>query len=66
MLANARFKVTNKDTGEMWYITTGQSGQAELPGLPVGVVQTLCTHGTAYEITADLPAFRQAVIAFND
>ena len=40
MLANARFKVTNKDTGEMWYITTGQSGQAELPGLPVGVVQT--------------------------
>ena len=25
MLANARFKVTNKDTGEMWYITTGQS-----------------------------------------
>lgn len=40
MLSNARFEITNKDTGEMWYITTGQSGLAELPGLPVGIVQT--------------------------
>ena len=39
-LENARFKVTNKDTGSVWHITTGADGTAELTGLPVGLVQT--------------------------
>lgn len=39
-LENARFLVANRDTGESWYITTGHDGRAELPGLPVGIVQT--------------------------
>ena len=39
-LEHARFKVTNKDTGAIWYITTGSDGKAELPGLPTGVVLT--------------------------
>ena len=39
-LEHARFKVTNKDTGAVWYITTGSGGKAEQPGLPTGVVQT--------------------------
>ena len=39
-LENARFKVTNQDTGENWYMTTGMEGSAALDGLPVGEVQT--------------------------
>lgn len=39
-LENARFKVTNQDTGEIWYMTTGMEGSAALAGLPVGEVQT--------------------------
>ncbi|WP_349944904.1 SpaA isopeptide-forming pilin-related protein [Lacrimispora sp. BS-2] len=39
-LENARFKVTNKDTGTVWYMTTGTDGKAEITGLPVGMVQT--------------------------
>lgn len=38
-LDHARFKVTNKDTGDTWYMTTGAGGKAELPGLPTGLVQ---------------------------
>jgi hypothetical protein len=39
-LENARFKVTNKDNGDVWYMTTGTNGTAEITGLPVGLVQT--------------------------
>lgn len=39
-LENARFKVTNKDTGDVWYMTTSADGTAEITGLPVGLVQT--------------------------
>lgn len=39
-LENARFKVTNQDTGEIWYMITGMEGSASLAGLPVGKVQT--------------------------
>lgn len=39
-LEHARFEVTNKETGEIWYITTGSDGMAELSGLPVGKIQT--------------------------
>ena len=39
-LENARFRVTNKDTGAVWYMTTGTDGKAEITGLPVGLVQT--------------------------
>jgi uncharacterized surface anchored protein len=39
-LENARFKVTNKDTGTVWYMTTGKDGKAEMTGLPTGMVQT--------------------------
>ncbi|WP_185967514.1 SpaA isopeptide-forming pilin-related protein [Clostridium sp. HBUAS56010] len=39
-LENARFKVTNTDTGNIWYMTTGTKGSAVLKGLPVGEVQT--------------------------
>ena len=40
VLENARFKVTNKNTGTVWYMTTGTNGKAEMTGLPVGMVQT--------------------------
>ncbi len=51
-LANARFKVTNMDTGAVWYMTTGSEGSAVLKGLPVGEVQT---NGTikAYTYTVE-------------
>ncbi len=39
-LEHARFKVSNRDTGTIWYMTTGVEGRAELAGLPVGQVQT--------------------------
>lgn len=39
-LEHARFEVTNKETGKIWYITTGSDGMAELSGLSVGKVQT--------------------------
>ena len=39
-LENARFKVTNQDTGAVWYMTTGTQGRAILRDLPVGKVQT--------------------------
>lgn len=39
-LENARFKVTNTDTGTIWYMTTGTEGRAVLKDLPVGEVQT--------------------------
>ncbi|GLB27171.1 hypothetical protein LXJ15735_34120 [Lacrimispora xylanolytica] len=39
-LENARFKVTNQDTGAVWYMTTGTKGSAILRDLPVGKVQT--------------------------
>lgn len=39
-LEHARFEVTNKETGKVWYMTTGSDGMAELSGLPVGKVQT--------------------------
>lgn len=39
-LENARFKLTNKDTGDTWHLATGTDGKAELSGLPVGEVQT--------------------------
>jgi uncharacterized surface anchored protein len=39
-LENARFKVTSKDTGAVWYMTTGADGKAEITGLPVGLVHT--------------------------
>lgn len=39
-LENARFKVTNTDTGTIWYMTTGTEGSVVLKGLPVGAVQT--------------------------
>ncbi|WP_394524838.1 SpaA isopeptide-forming pilin-related protein [Lacrimispora sp. JR3] len=39
-LENARFKVTNTDTGTVWYMTTGTEGNAVLKELPVGEVQT--------------------------
>ncbi|WP_312427789.1 SpaA isopeptide-forming pilin-related protein [Lacrimispora sp.] len=39
-LENARFKVTNKDTGAVRYMTTGADGKAEIAELPVGIVQT--------------------------
>ncbi|PJJ29847.1 SpaA isopeptide-forming pilin-related protein [Lacrimispora celerecrescens] len=39
-LENARFMVSNKDTGAVWYMTTGTDGKAEIAGLPVGIVQT--------------------------
>lgn len=39
-LENARFKVTNTDTGIVWYMTTGIEGSAVLKGLIVGEVQT--------------------------
>lgn len=38
-LENARFKVTNQDTGVIWYMTTGTKGSAILRDLPVGKVQ---------------------------
>lgn len=38
-LENARFKVSNKDTGAVWYMTTGTDGKAEIAELPVGTVQ---------------------------
>ncbi|ADL03061.1 SpaA isopeptide-forming pilin-related protein [Lacrimispora saccharolytica] len=38
-LENARFKVTNKDTGVVWYMTTGTDGKAEITSLSVGIVQ---------------------------
>lgn len=38
-LENARFKVTNKDTRDVWYMTTSTDGKAEITGLPVGMVQ---------------------------
>lgn len=51
-LENARFKVINKDTGAVWYMTTGTEGSAVLKGLPVGEVQT---NGTikAYTYTVE-------------
>jgi len=51
-LENARFKVINKDTGVVWYMTTGTEGSAVLKGLPVGEVQT---NGTikAYTYTVE-------------
>jgi uncharacterized surface anchored protein len=39
-LENARFKVSNKDTGEVWYMTTGIDGKAKITGLPVGLVKS--------------------------
>jgi len=39
-LEHARFEVTNKETGDTWYMTTGSDGIAELTGLLVGKVQT--------------------------
>ncbi len=39
-LENARFMVSNKDTGAVWYMTTGTDGKAEIVGLPVGMVHT--------------------------
>ncbi|MDW2798763.1 SpaA isopeptide-forming pilin-related protein [Clostridium boliviensis] len=38
-LENGRFKITNKNTGVVWYITTGTDGTATLKDLPVGAVQ---------------------------
>ena len=51
-LENARFKVVNKDTGAVWYVTTGTEGSAVLKGLPVGEVQS---NGTikAYTYTVE-------------
>ena len=51
-LENARFKVINKDTGVVWYMTTGTEGSAVLKGLPIGEVQT---NGTikAYTYTVE-------------
>ncbi len=40
VLENARFKITNQDTGEVFYMTTGTDGNAELNNLLVGKVQT--------------------------
>ncbi len=39
-LEHARFKVTNKETGETWYMTTGSDGGSQLTGLSVGEVRT--------------------------
>ena len=39
-LENARYKVTNIDTGTIWYMATGTEGSAVLKELPVGAVQT--------------------------
>lgn len=39
-LENARFKVSNNDTGDVWYMTTGIDGKAKITGLPVGLVQS--------------------------
>lgn len=39
-LENARFKITNQDTKDILYMTTGADGKAELNNLSVGVVQT--------------------------
>ncbi|MDW2798787.1 SpaA isopeptide-forming pilin-related protein [Clostridium boliviensis] len=39
-LEHARFKVTNKETGETWYMTTGSDGESQLTGLSVGEVRT--------------------------
>ncbi len=39
-LENARFKITNQDTGDILYMTTSADGKAELNNLSVGVVQT--------------------------
>ncbi|MEY8354714.1 SpaA isopeptide-forming pilin-related protein [Lachnospiraceae bacterium 54-53] len=38
-LENARFKVTNQDTGVTWHMATGTGGKGELNQLPVGAVQ---------------------------
>ncbi|WP_124068045.1 SpaA isopeptide-forming pilin-related protein [Clostridium sp. E02] len=40
VLGNARFKITNRDTGEVFYMTTGTDGHAERNNLLVGKVQT--------------------------
>lgn len=40
LLENARFLITNRDTKEEWYITTGHDGRAELKNLAVGKVRT--------------------------
>lgn len=39
MLENARFLITNRDTKEEWYITTGRDGRAKLQNLAVGKVR---------------------------
>ena len=39
LLENARFLITNRDTKEEWYITTGHNGRAELKNLAVGEVR---------------------------
>jgi hypothetical protein len=39
-LENARFKVSNKDTGEVRYMTTGIDGKAKITDLPVGLVKS--------------------------
>ena len=51
-LEHARFEVTNKETGKIWYMVTGTDGVADLTGLPVGEVQT---NGTikAYTYTVE-------------